>query len=570
MISPSPTWPLSGPTPPTPVQFDTQQVFPRFTAPPPLSCCAPNEVVIALTTTVVIPDYARYYHHIPISDFAPAYIALGDGSLVTQPYIENQHATTVAALLVGSIGALFARNAVVSGDYLRRANVKKKVLFYILFASQLMGVLTAIPLIVGLFDRTVNCTAIMITACTLGTISLNLLITCILGYKAYRCLNDSRFVLCMLGLFALASFSLSILDLTVTRGAHALSDESASCFRSDRNLRWIRVYLLIQLAEVLFICLCFLSAVWKSKDSPLIRGRMSVRLSLGECTGDNDNVCEPSGRRGWWDYVPKPEVETAITDSPSEPPSRTFLSTLKSRIFFFRSETSTSRKCRKPSIHADVPVPQPPRPLVSDTSSEGTRAEQQGRNSLALSSYSRIGRYVPRMEQFREVMQDELCYTALISALCVVVAILAVIGMSVPNGLTLMEWISLNWIIISLLSVHSFGRVVRRNENDKAQNHYCRNAGHPDFINPRSTPHNRSTRTGVSRRPRFIEQDADDVEIRGLTRPMTRNSWNSIGTISSSISLSSPPTVVRSHSEYDFPKQLSTIPHSTTTLSAMD
>lgn len=135
---------------------------------------------------------------------------------------------------------------------------------------------------------------------------------------------------------------------------------------------------------------------------------MSVRLSLGECTGDNDNVCEPSGRRGWWDYVPKPEVVTAITDSPSEPPSRTFLSTLKSRIFFFRSETSTSRKCRKPSIHADVPVPQPPRPLVSDTSSEGTRAEQQGQNSLALSSYSRIGRYVPRMEQFREVMQDEV------------------------------------------------------------------------------------------------------------------------------------------------------------------
>jgi len=93
------------------------------------------------------------------------------------------------------------------------------------------------------------------------------------------------------------------------------------------------------------------------------------------------------------------------------------------------------------------------------------------RHSLAPSSMSRFSRLVPRMELFQEVMRDELLYTTFITSTCVVVAVLAMIGVNFQNGLSVTGWIVLNWGIISLLAIHSFGRVVHRHERDALLQH---------------------------------------------------------------------------------------------------
>lgn len=49
--------------------------------------------------------------------------------------------------------------------------------------------------------------------------------TGILGVKAYRCLDNSRFVLVMLVLFRCASTAMAVLDMQVVRGIRMLSGE---------------------------------------------------------------------------------------------------------------------------------------------------------------------------------------------------------------------------------------------------------------------------------------------------------------------------------------------------------
>lgn len=79
--------------------------------------------------------------------------------------------------------------------------------------------------------------------------------------------------------------------------------------------------------------------------------------------------------------------------------------------------------------------------------------------SPAPSSHSRLSRYIPRMELFRDVIRDEvsvvihspfsnsnnqqLCYTTFITASCVVLSVLMLIGVNLRNELTISGWISL-------------------------------------------------------------------------------------------------------------------------------
>lgn len=99
---------------------------------------------------------------------------------------------------------------------------------------------------------------------------------------------------------------------------------------------------------------------------------------------------------------------------------------------------------------------------------------------------------------------------------------------------------------ISVLSVHTFGRVVRRNEHDQAQTHYRRNAARPDHLTQRvvaevvSVPPSRT-----SHRSRYAVRQSDELETQWLTQVPNRNSWKSVSSTYSIIS--SPPVVVSSH-----------------------
>ncbi|KAF9056308.1 hypothetical protein BJ165DRAFT_1522234 [Panaeolus papilionaceus] len=414
-----------------PTQSHNVALEPRATDSPSSSSCPPNTLLIELSTTVVVSDFSLFYSPQPITSFEPVYTALGDGSLLTPPYQQDLADANLSLLITGALAMLFLRNIIVSGDYLRRGKVKKKILFYVLFASQLLAPVGLIPVIVSYFSLNVNCTVVIVLSCLSGTTSLALLITVILGVKAYKCLNHPRFLPVILGLFQIASTAMVILDVVTTRGIRRLT---GSCIRNN-DLRLTRYFVSVQFLESLFICCCFLYVCWKSRGSPAARGRISVQLSMDDLPiefPEEPKQAPQPARRGWWDYV----SEERPVDGP---------------------ERST-----KGGLFSGIRRPQAEKGPIADLSS---------RHSLAPSSMSRISRLFPRMELFQEVMKDELFYTTFITSTCVIVAVLSVIGVNFKNGLSVTGWIALNWGIISVLTIHSFGRVVHRHERETLLHH---------------------------------------------------------------------------------------------------
>lgn len=156
-----------------------QLLAPRITPSP--ACCEPNEVVIEISTTVLVPDYARYYDT-PILTFQPSYLALPDGSLFTVPFMEDLSRSYLSLLVTAMLATLFLRNIIVSFDYLRRAKMKRRMLFYLLLCSQLLSVsilslrssissiltpfqLGLVPLLVSFFNSRLDCTAYAFSYC---------------------------------------------------------------------------------------------------------------------------------------------------------------------------------------------------------------------------------------------------------------------------------------------------------------------------------------------------------------------------------------------------------------------
>ncbi|TFK41020.1 hypothetical protein BDQ12DRAFT_720743 [Crucibulum laeve] len=454
---------------PSPTVFDdAAPLYPRNTPPP--VCCAPNEVVIHLATTLVIHNFDRYWD-IPIRSFQPVYLALEDGSLITPPFSQDLWNANLSLLVTGALAMLFTRNIFVSGDYLRRGKVKRKTLFYILFISQLLAPISLIPVILSYFYKSLNCTIVIILSCVSGTVSLALLITGILGVKAYKCLNNPRSVFFMLILFQCASTITVGFDVATTSADRRIS---GSCVRTS-DLQYTRLFVSIQFLESLFICCCFFFACWKSRGSPAARGRISLELSMEELPIEipsDANDATQSTKRGWWDYVPTPEK----ISSTGPPVKISLLQRFKATLSGNGANKPQRMPLRKPSKPEDLLSIQPPRrsTIRISESSVNERPENyaaRGRNSPTPSSGSRLSRLIPRMELFREVMKDELFYTTFITTSCVIVAVLALIGVNFKNGLTVTGWIALNWGIISVLAMHSFGRVVRRHERDALLTH---------------------------------------------------------------------------------------------------
>jgi len=489
------TWQqLPSPTQPT-VLSNLQLLSPRITPSP--ACCEPNEVVLELSTTLLIQDYTRFYDS-PISTFQPAYFALPDGSLTTIPFNDDLASSYLSLLVTAMLATIFLRNIIVSFDYIYRVNVKRKTLFYLLLCSQLLA-MGLVPLLASYVSIHLNCTAVMSVASAITGVSLALLMTGVLGLKAYRCLDSSRAVLLVLIAFFCASSIFLALQLGDTRGVRRLS---GGCSSVSTNPRSIRIYVLIQLAHSFFICCCFLYAVWKSRASPAARGRISVRVTLDDFP---DIEFDKPIRRAWWKHLfglhSVPVGLPALDVS-----SRTILQYDNNQE---KSETARPRAgsgAFNSSRHevSDPILEQPSHPLV----------EPGARYHTPTSSLSRL---IPRMELFHKVMKDELCYTTTITGTTVILALLLVLGVNFENSLDMTGWVAANWAIISLLVIHSFGRVVRRHEKDALFQH-------PSAWSPvNRSPYSRRAYPGSQ--PRFRVDDDPYSDSRGLRDSVT--SWNS-------------------------------------------
>ncbi|KAJ6604449.1 hypothetical protein DFH09DRAFT_1122731 [Mycena vulgaris] len=460
----STTWQLTAPSRRSPATQPTVVSNPQLLAPrttPSPNCCEPNELVIEITTTVLVSDYARYYNT-PILAFQPNYLALPDGSLATAPLMQDLARSYLSLLVTAMLATIFLRNIIVCFDYLRRANMKRKTLFYLLLCSQLLS-LGLGPLLVSYFNTHFDCTAVMTTAAATTGVSLTLLMTGVLGLKAYRCLDSSRVVLLVLGAFFFASSTFLLLQLASIRGLRRLS---GSCYTVSHNSRFIRIYVLIQLAHSIFICCCFLYAVWTSRASPAARGRLSIRVTLD----DFPSVEFDKRTRPWWQHLLGLGNTTTTLPALEVSGDATRQDRSTDVLHSSSKEQSPPARLRKPGGG----VFNYPRHNVSDPILEqplNPVAEIREPGAPYHTPPSSFSRLIPRMELFHKVMKDELCYTTTITVTTVILALFLVFGVSFENGLDMTGWVAANWAIISVLVIHSFGRVVRRHEKDALFQH---------------------------------------------------------------------------------------------------
>ncbi|KAJ3976330.1 hypothetical protein EV361DRAFT_945387 [Lentinula raphanica] len=426
-----------------------QHVLPRITNAPSADDY-PIQVAVALTTTIVIPDYPLYYDS-PIFQFSPDYQALPDGSLIAAPFRLELQQDSGILLLVGVLMTIFLRNAFVSGNYLRRIKVQRTLIFRMLFVSQVVAFVGLVPKTLSFLTPHVNCQGAEIGIAIASTSSIIFIMTGVLGYKAYKCLANSNFVLVTLAILTIGAISTSLADYITVRGARRLT---GSCGRVD-NLRWMRIFIILQLAQSFFLCCCFLFAVWKSRRSPVARDRISVRLSMdfGECAPSEKNHLLDR-----WEIITRSDPEEVVVshESHQQNPGSVVHSETPTRQSSVR-EASASHSLPSSRLRlrrtTQVGDGNAARPLSSGPAA-----------SLAPSTFSRISHYMPRL--FRAVMKDELCYTAMITVFCAIVAIIAVVGVTSERLLWFMGWACLYWAATSIFATHSLGRAVSRHERE--------------------------------------------------------------------------------------------------------
>ncbi|KIJ68299.1 hypothetical protein HYDPIDRAFT_36792 [Hydnomerulius pinastri MD-312] len=451
-----------------------------------------SEVVIDLNTMVTIPDFPRFYPGTPAESFQPIYYALSDGSLVAPPLVNDLRVNDIMLIITGFLLTIFLRNIWTATTYIWRGKVKKKGLLYTVFVSQLLGLVGFIPTIVAQFNRSAHCSVTMRLTVMSAGVSLSFLVTGILGVKAYKCLDNSRIVLATLVALRTAGSIVLVIDVINLESLRSLSGR---CYRPSGGLS--PAFVILLLAESFYICLCFLYAVWKSHGSAAVRGRIAISLSLDEVNDApppevrKESTDSVHTRRGWWDYVPTLDATNPFSPQRSRQPSilsqeRSIVSALREGTRGFHVgdvesglENARYQKASVPFPSTEVASSPAPRPSTvrMSTTMEGQHTSrrdapfQRRPTSPAFSSMSRITRYIPRMALFREVMRDELCYTATITGFTVVSAAMTLIGVSSETDINSAAWIAFDWALISLLVMHSFGRVIRRHETESLLNH---------------------------------------------------------------------------------------------------
>ncbi|EAU92855.2 hypothetical protein CC1G_03642 [Coprinopsis cinerea okayama7 len=503
--------------------------------------CRHSEVVVELTTTLVIQDYEMWYRPTPIRSFQPTYRPLMDGSLVTPPFSEDLFNASFSLFVLGALSAVFIRNIITSADYIRRGKVKKKILFYLLLTSQLVAPVSLTPLVLSYFWESIDCTrqaALVVRLSCLGAmVSLGILISGILGIKAYKCLENSRIVPLVLFVLQGAASAVVIADVIQTRGIRRLV---GGCVQRI-NLLYARIFVGLQVLQGLFVCLCFVYASYRSHSNPAARGRISLRLSMEDTELELPACCEeeirqqPQGR-GWWDYVPR----TNDSNRREKPPREGSFLWLK-HLFVRRTKCplqvpSHLMTAEPKELHDD--------PHTRLTGGLPNHPRTHHSSSPSLSINSGLSRLFPRMELFRQVLSDELLYTTFITSTCTVVAILVAISVNFKTCLSVTGWIAVNWAFISLLIVHSLGRVIHRHERESWIQHSAasrtaltRGPTRNPTWESRSTVATRRSRSVLSKKrersfPGRAASNRDPSDPFDEARPLEeeRFSWN-FGTI---------------------------------------
>ncbi|KAL5534455.1 hypothetical protein ACEPAG_917 [Sanghuangporus baumii] len=443
---------------------------------------APNEVLLRISTTVLIPDYSSFYTATPISQFRMDYTPFPDGSLIAPPYISEIRRGDWTLLFSGMMLMLFIATSVVAADYIRRVKVKHKVLFYELLISQLCGVVAFAITAATILASNINCRIALVVGGVFTELSAAILLSGILGVKAYRCLSDSKIVLSVIIVLQAASSTMSFLDLAKLEASRRLS---LTC-NSSTNSILFPLSTTLRFVLALFICSCFVYAVWKSEKLPAAQGRISISLSgqgpQQQPTGEKGGDLALNRPRGWWDYVPErnakpmeePRVQTwHIVDDQG------FVGNM--RYLFgalIKNESSGQTALRKGSDATLVASPHAqslskPPTIQFRENSEHSRFSVVSRAQSATPSKTRsLGPLMNRMKLFREALRNELAYTALITIFNVIATILGLVGVFArssaidPNVFT-----GSYWGILSLLVMQSFRRVVQRHEREALLQH---------------------------------------------------------------------------------------------------
>ncbi|KAF8605028.1 hypothetical protein BDV93DRAFT_71247 [Ceratobasidium sp. AG-I] len=382
------------------------------TIPPSQPTAGPRTFGIIPFTTTLTVDVFPSPRPTDLNAYLPAYAAIPDGSLVTPLYLESSMREHIRIFITGALLMLFLRNIVASIDYLRRTKSRDRTLFWLLLFSQMWGPVRFIPIAAGFFSKATDCRAIQIISFLALEISYSVLITFILGMKAYRCLKRSRVVLGVVGALQISAYVIYLIGLQRIGSERSLSGNCVST--GQRPLLALAVSL--QFIESGFIFGCFLYAVIKSSRRSATKGRMSIALSSAPGVPPEMPASAPQGvkepvltpglheKRGWWDYVPEEHVGVGV-GGPGGPgftsskyptgaeqgavgdPHALSVERWRERIvstIWRRADTPagpsrpvspgappvgmTNGAPRKSSIHSDEPIPHPDRAAFGDAS----------------------------------------------------------------------------------------------------------------------------------------------------------------------------------------------------------
>ncbi|EJD04180.1 uncharacterized protein FOMMEDRAFT_167420 [Fomitiporia mediterranea MF3/22] len=464
---------------------------PFVTEPPALlprasSCSAtPNEVLVQLSTQVLIPDYSSFYTATPLAQFRPSYSTFPDGSLVADPYIAGVRRGDWTLLFSGMMLMLFIITSIVSADYIRRGRVKYKGLFYALLISQLCGVVSFALTAATVLATGINCRAALVASGLFTELSSAILLSGILGVKAYRCLNDSKAVLCIICVLQGVSSTMTFLDLANQNASRRLS---LICTVTKDPI-FFSLATTIRFVIALFICLCFIYALWKSEKLPAAQGRISIYLTSNTPPPPVTNEKEGSTAvrpRGWWDYVPetRPNANPSEMQQQSRAPTwhvvddQGFVGNMRYLVGAWIKDGTSAENAKRKGSEATLVAPiqrshrsKPSFVHFQDNSEQSRFSVASVPHSSTPSRTRSLGPLMTRMRLFREVMRNELAHTALITLFNVIATVLGLVGAFRSKSIDPEVFVGSYWGILSVLVIHSFGRVVERHEREAFLQH---------------------------------------------------------------------------------------------------
>ncbi|KZV77489.1 hypothetical protein PENSPDRAFT_2760 [Peniophora sp. CONT] len=416
----------------------------------PTACQTPNELVIVISTTVTVSQFKQIYHE-DIYRFKPRYVVTPDGSLISGPLARNLRESDKAFLWLGGYLVFFTWNSLVALSFIVRATVPDKSIFYILLASQVLALVSWIAQIATALNDEQDCQAAFQAVEVLLALSSSLVLTGVFGLKAYRSLFNSRWVLAGLVLSQAAYVAAVTLRIIKTKTHRRLN---GLCF-ADNPDDLVVVTLASLFLESVFIATCFMVAVWRTSRIVAASGRLSFRQSIFSHL----------------DAPPGPQTDFSDKVTPVPLPTITITRERSDSLLPLTGDKEVMRvaarvKKRRPQTASRYPSTNNRARVV--TSSWANRLKEKILDVFTTTRSLHIAMLKPRIQLFREVMRDEMCYTAVLAAASVVSAVLTLVAACNRTLLRQDQWLTFQMAVMSALAVHSLRRVVRRNEYESA------------------------------------------------------------------------------------------------------